>query len=148
MIDPRSGSYGVALLRIVVGVYFIAHAGLKLIVFTPAGTEHFFASLGLPGWFGLVIITVELLAGVCLILGVYSRVAAVLIAPDLIGAIVLVHIHNGFFFTDRGGGWEFPALWFAALIAIALIGDGAWTLWPRRRPAVLDASPHSAWRNA
>jgi putative oxidoreductase len=50
--------------------------------------------------------------------------------PVLLGAIVTVHGAAGFFFTNPNGGWEFPALWIVALIAQALIGDGAFALKP------------------
>ncbi len=128
MIDDRTAPYGAALLRITAGLAFLAHAAIKLFVFTPAGTMHFFANLGLPGWFGLFIIAAEILAGLALILGFYARVAAILIAPDLLGAIWLVHLKNGFVFTAPGGGWEYPAFWTIALIVIALLGDGAWAI--------------------
>lgn len=129
-IDLRTARYGALLLRVALGVLFLAHAGLKYFVFTPAGTEKFFASLGLPPWFGLLIMTAEFLAGIALVLGVWPRLVALLIAPDLIGAIALVHIHNGFFFNAPGGGWEYPAFWTIGLIALALIGDGAYALMP------------------
>ncbi len=130
MIDSRTAPYGAAILRITVGILFLAHAAIKFFVFTPAGTMHYFASLGLPGWFGLVVIAWETLAGLALVLGFYARIAALLIAPDLIGAIWLVHLHNGFVFAAPGGGWEYPAFWTITLIAIALLGDGAWATRP------------------
>ena len=128
MIDDRTAPYGAALLRITAGLAFLAHAAIKLFVFTPAGTMHYFASLGMPGWFGLFIIAAEILAGLALILGFYARVAAILIAPDLLGAIWLVHLKNGSVFTAPGGGWEYPAFWTIALIVIALLGGGAWAM--------------------
>jgi putative oxidoreductase len=130
MIDHKTAPYGAAILRITAGLAFLAHAALKLFVFTPSGTMHFFASLGLPGWFGLFVIAAETLAGLALILGFYARLAAILIAPDLIGAILLVHLHNGFFFNVSGGGWEYPAFWAITLVVIALLGEGAWAMRP------------------
>ena len=63
MIDDRTAPYGAALLRITAGLALLAHAAIKLFVFTPAGAMHVFACLGLPGWFGLFIIAAEILAG-------------------------------------------------------------------------------------
>jgi len=128
--DPCTAPYAALLLRVSLGGLFLAHAGLKLFVFTPAGTEHFFASLGLPGWVGLVVIAAETAAGLALILGIYPRLAALLMVPDLLGAIVLVHAKNGFFFTAPGGGYEYPAFWAVALVVLALLGDGAFALRP------------------
>ena len=128
IVASRTAPYAALLLRVSLGLLFLIHAGLKFFVFTPAGTEHFFASLGLPGWFGLVVIAAETLGGIALILGVYARWVALLLVPDLIGAIVLVHAKNGFFFTAKGGGYEYPLFWAVALVVLALSGDGAFAL--------------------
>jgi putative oxidoreductase len=48
--------------------------------------------------------------------------------PDLLGAIALVHAHAGFFFTNDGGGWEYPGFWAIALLVLALSGDGKWAI--------------------
>lgn len=128
MIDQKTAPYATLLLRLSLGGLLLAHAGLKYFVFTPAGTEKFFASLGLPGWFGLLVMAGETICGLALIAGVYVRIAAVLMAGDLVGAVFMVHIHNGFFFTNTGGGWEYPAFWAIALIVQALLGSGALAL--------------------
>jgi len=130
MIDTRTAPYAAFLLRLVLGGLFLAHAGLKIFVFTPAGTAGFFASLGLPGWLAYVTIGWELLGGVALIVGVVPRAVALAMVPVLLGAIVTVHGAAGFFFTNPNGGWEFPAMWIVALIVQALIGDGAFALKP------------------
>ena len=54
--------------------------------------------------------------------------------PDLLGAIFTVHGAAGFFFTNPHGGWEYSALWIVALVAVALIGDGAFALAPTPIP--------------
>lgn len=135
MIDTKTAPYAALLLRVSLGGLLLAHAGLKFFVFTSAGTEKFFASLGLPGWFGLVVIVGETVCGLALILGIYAQIAALLMAADLLGAFFMVHIHNGFFFTNTGGGWEYPAFWAVTLIVLALLGGGAFTLYPTKREA-------------
>jgi putative oxidoreductase len=130
MIDKRTAPYAAFLLRLSLGILFLVHAGLKLFVFTPAGTAHFFASLGLPAAMGYFVIAWEVCGGVALILGLWARIAALCMIPDLLGAIALVHAHAGFFFDDTGGGWEYPALWAIALLVLALIGDGKWAMTP------------------
>jgi putative oxidoreductase len=134
MIDTRTAPYAALLLRLVLGGLFLAHASLKIFIFTPAGTAGFFASLGLPGWLAYITIGWELLGAVALIVGVAPRAAALAMVPVLLGAIVTVHGAAGFFFTNPNGGWEFPALWIVALIAQALIGDGAFALKPTPLP--------------
>lgn len=130
MIDNRTAPYAVLLLRLTLGVLFLAHAALKLFVFTPAGTAGFFGSLGLPGWLAYVTIVWEIAGGLALILGIVPRLVALALVPVLLGAIVTVHGPAGFFFTNPKGGWEFLALWIAGLVALALTGDGPFALKP------------------
>ena len=128
MIDIRTAPYAATVLRVALGILFLAHAGLKLFVFTPAGTAQFFGSLGLPGPLAYLVILAEVVGGLALIAGVYSRIVALGLIPILLGAIFTVHGPAGFFFTNPKGGWEFLALWIVGLIAVALLGDGAYAL--------------------
>ncbi|WP_441242032.1 DoxX family protein [Tardiphaga sp. 768_D3_N2_1] len=128
MIDTRTAPYAALLLRLGLGALFLAHAGLKFFVFTPAGTAKFFGSLGLPPELAYLTIAVETVGAIALILGLWTRVAAVVLIPILLGAIVTVHGPAGFFFTNPKGGWEYLALWIVALGAQALIGAGAYAL--------------------
>jgi putative oxidoreductase len=128
MIDSTTAPYGVLLLRLCLGAMFIAHAMLKVRVFTIPGTVAFFQSLGLPGWFAYATIATELGGAACLILGIYPRYVALLLAPLLVGTIVTVHGKKGWLFSNKDGGWEYPAFWTAALVAVFLLGDGKATL--------------------
>jgi Predicted membrane protein len=130
MIDTRTAPYAAFILRLSLGVLFLAHFGLKFFVFTPAGTAQFFQSLGLPGALAYLTMAAELVGAIALILGVYTRFVAIALIPILLGAIVTVHWSAGFFFTNANGGWEFPAFWIIGLLALALVGDGAFALKP------------------
>lgn len=132
--DLRTAPYATFLLRVSLGLMFLAHAGVKLFVFTPAGTVGFFASLGLPPALAYLVMAAEIAGGVALILGVWTRVVALLLAPVLLGAVAIVHGGNGWLFTNAGGGWEFPMFWTVGLLALAGIGDGAWAV--LRTPAL------------
>lgn len=116
------------LLRVTLGGLFLAHSGLKLFVFSPAGTAGYFASLGLPGALAYLVIAAELLGGIALILGIYGRWVSLALVPILLGAIYAPHGAAGFFFSNEGGGWEFPAFWAVTLVVQALLGDGAYAL--------------------
>lgn len=116
------------ILRISMGILFLAHAGLKLFIFTPAGTAAFFASLGLPGPLAYLVIAAELIGGIALILGVYSRWVSLALVPILLGSIYVPHGAAGFIFSNEGGGWEFPAFWAVTLVVQALLGDGAFAM--------------------
>jgi len=86
---------------------FIAHALLKLFVFTLPGTVQFFESLGLPGSLAYVTFAAELVGGAMLVLGIGTRWVAALLIPVLLGA-VWVHAPNGWLFSAPKGGWEYP----------------------------------------
>lgn len=120
--------YAAFLLRVTMGIFFLVHAGLKIFVFTLPGTVGFFASLGVPGFLAYPVILLEVVGGIALVLGVYGRWLALPLALDLLGAIVLVHGPAGFFFTNPHGGWEYLALWIVGLVAVFLLGDGAFAL--------------------
>jgi putative oxidoreductase len=130
MTDPRTAPYAALLLRLTLGGLFLIHAGLKIFVFTPAGTAQFFTSIGLPATLAYITMVWEVAGGLALILGVWPRLVALAMVPVLIGTIVTVHGANGFFFSNANGGWEYPAFWSIALVALALIGDGALALKP------------------
>ncbi|HEY0214624.1 MAG TPA: DoxX family protein [Paenirhodobacter sp.] len=130
MIDQKTAPYAALVLRVLTGVLFLIHGLTKLFVFTPAGTAGYFASLGLPGFLGPVIMVVELAAGVALILGIATRPVAAIMAVQLLVAALLGHAANGFGFGNPGGGWEYPVMWAIVMAALALLGDGAKAIYP------------------
>jgi len=115
------------LLRVTLGVAFLAHGLLKVIVFTPAGTVAFFESQGFPGVTAYAVIFAEIAGGLALILGLHTRAVALALVPVLLGA-ALVHLPNGWVFSNPGGGWEFPVFWVFANLVQALLGDGAYAV--------------------
>ncbi len=128
MIDQKTAPYAALLLRVALGVMFIAHSlYLKVVVFTIPGTVQFFESLGLPGFTAYATIAAESLGGIALILGIQTRVVALALVPVLVGAL-WVHAGNGWLFTAQGGGWEYPLFLTVAALVQALIGDGALAL--------------------
>jgi putative oxidoreductase len=131
MIDNNRAPYGALLLRVSMGVLFILHGVyLKYFVYTMAGTGKFFVGLGLPDWFGWLVMLYETIGGLALILGIYTRWVALLLGIHLLFAAYLGHAANGWLFTNKGGGYEFPVFWAIACFALALIGDGAHALKP------------------
>jgi putative oxidoreductase len=128
MIDAATAPWAALILRVGLGVLFLAHGLLKLLVFKPAGTYGYFKSLGLPGALAYVTMAAELTGGTALIIGVMPRYVALLLVPLILGTIVVVHGKNGWVFTNKDGGWEFPAFWALALFVQFLLGDGAWVL--------------------
>ncbi|MDC7787443.1 DoxX family protein [Rhodoplanes sp. TEM] len=132
-IDARTAPYAALLLRVGLGAMLLAHGLLlKVVTFGVAGTAGYFQSLGYPAVFAYLVILGEIGGGLALILGVWTRWIALLMLPILIGA-TLQHLGNGWVFSAKGGGWEFPVFWIVALVVQALLGDGAYAL----RPAFL-----------
>ena len=119
--------YATTLLRVSLGTMALAHGLLKILVFTPAGTVGFFASLGLPAFLAYATIGIEVVGGIALIAGVFTRYVSIAMIPILLGAVV-VHSGAGWMFSNEGGGWEFPAFWAVALAVQSMLGDGAFAL--------------------
>ena len=127
MTKYSNADYAATVLRLSSGVLFLAHGLLKVNVFTIPGTVSYFESLGLPGFLAYLTIFAELAGGTVLILGVATRLVALGLIPILLGA-TWVHSSNGWLFASEGGGWEFPLYWAVVLVAIALLGNGAFAL--------------------
>jgi putative oxidoreductase len=130
MIKTSTAPYAALLLRVSLGVLFLAHVALKIFVFTVPGFVAYFATLGLPAIAAYAIIALEFFGGVALILGVYAPWVALPLALEMLGTIVMVHGANGWLFTNKGGGWEYPAFWAVSLVVLFLLGDGALALKP------------------
>lgn len=134
----RLDGYGAFVLRIALGGMFIAHAALKVFVFTVPGTVLFFQSVGLPGVLAFAVIAAEAIGGVLLVLGIATRAVSLALVPILLGA-AWVHLPNGWVFSAPNGGWEYPVFLAFAAVAQALLGAGALAL--TGRPA---AAAHPA----
>ena len=115
------------LLRSSFGIILIAHALLKIFVFTIPGTVGFFQSLGLPTLLAYLTILGELSLGAFLIIGLATRLSALLSAPIMAGAL-WVHSSNGWLFSNQGGGWEFPALLVVLSVTVFLQGAGKFSV--------------------
>ena len=127
MTDQRTAPFAALILRVASGTLFLAHGLLKVFVFTIPGTVGFFESVGFPGFLAYLTITAEIFGGLALIAGVGTRYVSLALVPVLLGA-TYVHAGNGWLFSNEGGGWEFPAFWAVALLASALLGNGAYAV--------------------
>ncbi|MEO8296961.1 MAG: DoxX family protein [Burkholderiales bacterium] len=125
--NPTTAPYGALLLRVALGVVLIAHGLLKVLVFTLPGTAEFFASVGFPGWMAYPVTLAELAGGAALIVGFQVRLVAAVMAVELLGA-TSVHLHNGWTFDSKDGGWEYPAFLVVAAVVVSLLGAGAHAL--------------------
>ena len=120
----RMQGWGLAILRVVVGIVFLVHGFQKLFLMGFGGVAGMMEGLGVPapGMFAVILTLVELLGGLALILGLFTRVAAIPLAIDMLVAILTVHLPNGF--SAVNGGYEFTLVLLAASIALAVAGSG------------------------
>ncbi len=122
-------SYGATVLRVFLGVLYIMHAYLAAFVYGPAGMAAFQTAKGIPfpeigTWY---LIVAHGLGGICLLLGILVRWAALVNVPIMAGALFFVHLKQGFF-MGKEGGYEYALLVLGATIAQAFLGAGAFTL--------------------
>jgi len=115
--------WGLTVLRIVVGAVFVAHGSQKVFVQGFGRVSAFLGALGVPAppAAAVVLSLVELLGGLALILGIYTRYAAALLSAAMLVAILLVHLKAGFFLPK---GYEFALTLLAANLALVLDGPG------------------------
>lgn len=114
-------------LRLVLAAVFITHGYAKLFGMGVSGVTGFFTSIGvpLPGVAAPIIAVLEFIGGIALLLGAFTRVAAFLLACDMLGAIILVHAAHGY---GAPKGVESVLGNFGMAVAIALLGAGAYSI--------------------
>jgi putative oxidoreductase len=123
-ISAKYSSWGIALLRIAVGVVFLVHGYQKLFVYGMGGATQGFAHMGIPlaTVVAPLVTLVEFFGGIALILGIATRAFALLLAIDMLGAILTVHGKHGFFLPT---GFEYAFTLMIANVGLVLTGAGA-----------------------
>ncbi len=121
---PAQQQLGIAILRIVTGIVFALHGGQKLFVYGFAGVTGAFTKMGilLPGLTGPFVALLEFFGGLALIIGLLTRLAALGLGLEMLGAIIFVHIGAGFFLPN---GYEYALTVLSAMICLMLAGPGA-----------------------
>ena len=125
--DTARTDAALAILRVVVGIVFIAHGGQKLFVYGFDGVSAGFAQMGIPApqFAGPLTAIVELFGGLALVGGLLTRLAAAGLSVTMLGAIFFAHLAAGFFAPQ---GFEFPLTLLAVTAALAVAGPGRWSL--------------------
>jgi putative oxidoreductase len=137
----KGAASGSALLRVSLGVMFLAHSVvLKLFTFGLAGTAGYFESIGLPGALAYVVFAAEATGGVLLLANVATGWVSLGLVPVLAGAL-WVHSGNGWVFSAAGGGWEYPLFLIIVSVVVAL---QAFAANQSRAPAALGSALQQA----
>lgn len=115
-------------LRLAVGAIFFMHGYQKLMLMGIPGVTGMLASMGFPApaFFAVVLIAVELIGGIMLVLGAFTRLAAKLTAIVAFVALVMVHLPKGFFLGT--GGYEYILLILAVSSVLVIMGGGKWSV--------------------
>ena len=119
----------ILLVRIAVGIVFLVHGWQKLSAIDPV--IQFFGMIGLAPFWAYVVATVEVVGGLAVLLGVFTRYGAALLAAVSLVALFKVHLANGFFIGN--GGYEFVLVLFLASTALFLSGSGGYSAMHRAR---------------
>jgi putative oxidoreductase len=121
---PSYPSLALLILRLAIGAIVIAHGAQKIFFYGFAGTGASFAQMGVPlaEIAGPLVGIVEFAGGIAIVAGIATRIAAILVAIDMLVATVLVHLPNGIFVAD--GGFELTLILAAGAIPLALTGAG------------------------
>ena len=119
------------LIRVTLGGMLLAHGIIKLMTTTvSAFAAGSMARRGLePSMvFAYIVFFNETVGATCLIFGLFTRFVAASIAIELAVITFVASWPNGFVFSSRGGGWEYPLMWGLVVFAIALRGGGPYSL--------------------
>lgn len=113
----KNYEFGAFLLRVVLGIVFLAH-GLAKFQGGIGNTAGWFASIGLPGGLAYIVAIIELVGGIALILGIGTRIVSALLALIMVGAIFTVKLAAGFL-----DGYAYDLVLF--IIAVYLVMNGS-----------------------
>ena len=128
MTEARLSDIGVLILRVGLGIVFIAHGHLKVFVFTLPHAAEVFIGHGIPGWTAYPVAFIEIVGGIMLVLGIGTRLVSPLLFCVGFGA-GWVHIQNGWNYTSPpNGGWEYGMFLAVVAAAVTFLGPGSFTL--------------------
>lgn len=113
------------LLRFALGIIFISHGYPKLFTHTPQAIQ-FFRQMGFPGYFAYLAGVIEFFGGLLLVLGLFTRIAGLLIAAEMAVAIWRVHLPMGPVTAVKN--YEFPLVLATAALVLAGVGAGLFSL--------------------
>src|SRR5687767_8970121 len=127
--NPTTRQINLALtvLRVTLGIIFIAHGGQKILVYGFDGVAGSFGQMGIPmaALAGPAVALLEFFGGMALIAGLLTRLVSLGLAITMVGAIMFVHLKSGFFAPQ---GYEFVLALLGSAIALLFTGAGAYSV--------------------
>jgi putative oxidoreductase len=117
-------AWGIAFTRAIIGIVFLLHGGQKLFVFGIHNVAGMMGQMGIPmpELAAVVVSLVEFVGGAALLFGLFTRAAALLLAIDMLVAVLKVHLKGGFFLP---AGFEYALTLLVVNVALAISGSGA-----------------------
>ncbi len=133
---PRQGGIDAALLvlRLTLGILILLH-GLSKLPTPPAFVADMLVKMNLPSFIAYGVYLGEIVAPVLIIIGVWTRLAALVIVVNMLAALVLVHVPD-LFHLDKSGGYalELQAMYLFSAVALMLSGAGRFSVGGRYGP--------------
>lgn len=120
---------GLLILRLAVGIVMTIH-GVYKFQNKALFDEKWRVGYGLPRGSVVLTGTLQVLGGLAIAGGVYSRVAALMLLPVMLVAtyVSIGKHHESFLSGPQGKGWDVNLLLMGALVALIFLGDGKWSL--------------------
>lgn len=125
----RSNDLGLLLLRLTVGGLMLFH-GVHKVIYGVSGIEGMLAGIGLPGFIAYFSVAAELIASILIVIGAWTRVAAVVMVGNMAVAILMAHLPGLFTVDANTGGWavELPMLYLLGAAVLCLTGGGKYAI--------------------
>lgn len=128
--NKKYGEYHYSIFRIVIGALLAMHGAQKFGMFNNLLGElnlaGFAGFAGVPLWLAGVVATIELVGGLAIMLGLFTRPAAVLAGIVMIAALFMIHFPQGW--NPLGTGAELPLVYLVAFLVMIVNGAGRWSL--------------------
>ena len=125
---PATDDAGKLVLRVVLAILILFH-GVSKVIGGVGFITGMVAKAGLPAAFGYLVYIGEVVAPILILIGLFTRVAALIVVVNMIVALLLVHTKQ-FFSLSETGGWalELQGMYLGSAVALALLGAGRYSI--------------------
>jgi len=142
----RNPDAGLLVLRLGIGMVFLAHGWTKVFGMQISFVQGMLAMVGwaIPEWLLWLVAALEIVGGLALVAGMFTRLFAMLLGLEMVVAVMLFHLREGFFIASVPNaplayGFEYHVALVSGLVCLFLAGPGLWSLDGRRAGEVSGA---------